>query len=248
MGLRRQAYIGVQSVACCTGLHPFQDRSAAVARRKAQACHGDALVPAPRQQPLELVPGVKEALLALPTGCSPEQCRSAVASIMRGLATQHLVLSEDELLALCRQVREVAMGRCNLRPTHDQLAAAIAWASQTHAMALRRPDTNFHKRLLCDHPSGTSWYLCGSADLVGADAVVLVKVRLHGLRYSLAPYEEAALQALMHLCDMPMAGLLEVHGGEGMTLQLAERKAEEWVALSRGLLEFIGEVEGCSAS
>ncbi|WIA10867.1 hypothetical protein OEZ85_011033 [Tetradesmus obliquus] len=180
---------------------------------------------------------------AIPLGCTPAQSTDAIASIANRLPGAGL--SEHELEMACTNVRDAAYRKCSMRPSTEQLKTAIAWAKQTHGIALRRPKQEFVKKLLTATPYlGQTWYLCGSTDFMAArgDMVVLVKLRLHRLQYCLAPHEEAHLQALMHLMDAPTAGLLEIHPIEGMTLQRLSRQVEEWAVIQQGLTEFLEEL------
>lgn len=270
----KDAFIAVQSVAGCIGLHPFQDRQTLLLRKLEQVYpeiyyhhQRSPTTPPPAAAVVgdELsakFPDICAYLARLPVGCSPEQSHQATHYVMDAIARSNDTdLSDGELEAIYKHARNIAYKKCNLKPTASQLKTAMAWALQTHGIALK-PHNRFVKRRLLgadhhhhdDDGDDVAWYLCGSADLVAVDTsdvegmVVIVKVRLNKLQYSLADYEEAHLQALMHLMDVPTAALLELHATEGMSLQILERKAEDWAMIKEGLLVFINNVShaaGC---
>ncbi|KAF6252669.1 hypothetical protein COO60DRAFT_1643788 [Scenedesmus sp. NREL 46B-D3] len=235
----KDAFIAVQSVACCAGLHPYQDRSAALLRKAAQLRNAPALGATAAADPLlARFPSVAEGVAAIPKGCTLQECQHAVTRIVDGFVGLNGLENEQQLADLGEAVRDAAFRKCNTRPTLAQLTTAMSWVSHTHGIALSVPRTSFHKRPLDGLPG---WYLCGSADLVGDGLVVITKLRLSRLKYALAPHEEAHLQALMHLMDVQSAALLEVHATEGMSMQRLDRKAEEWASLTAALLSFAQE-------
>lgn len=254
-----EAYIAVQTVASCIGLHPFQDRKTAFYKKLQQTYpqayydkYKDTLVPridAACELACSKCPDIQAGLAALPHGCTPEQSQEVVASTMQKI--MRMKLTDAELAAVCKHIRDAAFKKCSMKPSSEQLKAAMAWAYQTHGIAFSQPSKqSFLKKQVHKSIDATTWYICGSPDLVAGknEMVVVVKLRLQKLQYSLTPCEEAHLQALMHLTDAPIAAILEIHATEGMTLQRLDRKAEDWDMLQAGLVQFIKEVthEGCA--